>query len=132
MSPHDDTRLTLERYAAAWTKGDLAGITACYGDDFTLRYLGHNGLSGEHAGKARALAILAAFSRRTARRLLAVVDVLAGPNLGALVVREAMGPDAVVVERVLVYTVSGGLMRTCAVFDQDQALVDRLVGPERP
>jgi uncharacterized protein len=130
MSSRDDTRLTLERYAAAWLKGDLATMSALYGEDFTLNYLGSHGLVGTHAGKARALAILGEFTRRSGRRLKAVTDVMSGAHLGALVVREAMGPEAIEVERVLVYTVSGGQMRTCTVFDEDQELVDRLVGPK--
>jgi ketosteroid isomerase-like protein len=125
----DDTRLTLERYARAWAAGDFAAVTALYADDFTLTYLGHNGLAGEHPGKARSLAVLAAFTQRSGRRLKAIDGVMAGPQLGAIAVREAMGADAAEVRRVLVYTVREGLLRTCTVFDQDQALVDRLVGP---
>lgn len=126
------TRHTLERYAAAWTRGDLAGLAACYGEDFTLRYLGRHALSGLHKGKAASLGVLAEFGRRTRRRLVAVDDVLAGGTLGALVVREVMGPDAIEVERVLVYTVRDDLLRTCVIFDQDQALVDGLVGITEP
>ena len=126
--PSADLRRALERYADAWTRGDLAAISACYAEDFTLRYFGRHALAGEHVGKAKALQVLAEFGRRTGRRLLRVVDVATGPALGALVVREAMGPHATEVERVLVYTVEGGLLRTCAVFDQDQALIERLVG----
>jgi hypothetical protein len=40
----------------------MAGIVTCYGDDFTLHYGGRNALSGDHAGKAPALAVLADFS----------------------------------------------------------------------
>lgn len=130
MSSADDTRLTLERYAQAWLKGDLATLAALYGDDIVFNYLGHHGLSGRHEGKARAMAALAEFTRRTGRRLRSVTDVLAGPKLGALVVREAMGPEAIEVTRVLVYTVSGSQMRTCTIYDEDPGLVDRLVGPE--
>jgi ketosteroid isomerase-like protein len=128
MSSLDDTRLTLERYAAAWLRGDLPTLTAIYADDIVFNYLGRHGLSGRHEGKPRALAALAEFSRRTGRRLQSVTDVLAGPHLGALVVRETMGPDAIEVTRVLVYTVRGGLMRSCTIYDEDPALVDRLVG----
>ena len=128
MPPADDTRLTLERYAAAWSKGDLPTLTALYADDIVFNYLGRHGLAGRHEGKPRALAALAEFTRRTGRRLKSVTDVLAGPNLGALVVRESMGPDAIEVTRVLVYTVSGGLLRSCTIYDEDPALIDGLVG----
>ena len=128
MPSVDDTRLVLERYAAAWLKGDLPTLTALYGDDIVFNYLGRHGLAGRHEGKPRALAALAEFTRRTGRRLKSVTDVLAGAKLGALVVRETMGPDATEVTRVLVYTVSGGLMRSCTIYDEDPALIDRLVG----
>lgn len=130
MPSLDDTRLTLERYAAAWLKGDLPTLTALYADDIVFTYLGNNGLTGRHEGKPRALAVLAEFTRRTGRRLQSVIDVMAGPMMGALVVRETMGPDTAEVTRVLVYTVSGGLMRTCTVYDEDPALIDRLVGDQ--
>ena len=128
MPSVDDTRLVLERYAAAWLKGDLPTLTALYGDDIVFNYLGRHGLAGRHEGKPRALAALAEFTRRTGRRLKSVTDVLAGAKLGALVVRETMGPDAIEATRVLVYTVSGGLMRSCTIYDEDPALIDRLVG----
>lgn len=131
MTSADDTRLVLERYAAAWLKGDIATLSALYGDDIVFNYLGRHGLSGRHEGKARATAALMEFNKRTHRRLKSVTDVMAGPQLGALVVRETMGPLALEVTRVLVYTVSGGQMRTCTIYDEDQGLVDRLVG-EKP
>ena len=69
MPSVDDTRLTLERYAAAWLKGDLPTLTAIYGDDIVFNYLGRHGLAGRHEGKPRTLAALAEFTRRTGRRL---------------------------------------------------------------
>lgn len=123
-----EIRDAVERYAAAWKAGDLAAIAACYHEGFTLHYFGANALSGDHVGKAAALSTLAEFSRRTRRRLVAIVDVLAGPERGAVIAREALGPDAVEVERVLVYAVQDGLLRDCWIYDRDQALIDRLVG----
>ena len=32
----------------AWAAGDLTGILDCYGDDFTLYYVGDNPFSGDH------------------------------------------------------------------------------------
>ncbi|KGB54416.1 Ketosteroid isomerase-related protein [Sphingopyxis sp. LC81] len=127
----DEVRRVLEAYAAAWKSGDLAAIAALYHDDFTLHYGGANALSGVHAGKVAALAVLADFSRRTGRRLLDIVDVMAGPRRGAIVARErlGLGDAAVEVERLLVYTVADGLLRECWVYDADQALIDRLIGP---
>ena len=125
-------RTVVERYTAAWIAGDTAAIVACYGDGFTLHYGGKNALSGDHVGKARALGVLADFSRRTGRRLVRIVDVMAGAERGVVIAREALGKapaEAVEVERVLVYTVRDGLFAECWVHDTDQALIDRLVGP---
>jgi hypothetical protein len=128
MTP--EIRDAVERYAKAWVAGDMAAIFACYGEGFTLHYGGANALSGDHVGKARALAVLADFSRRTARRLVRIVDVMAGNERGVVIAREALGPEGarVEVERVLVYRVEAGLFAECWVHDQDQALIDRLVG----
>ena len=56
---------------------------------------------------------------------------MAGPHRGAVIARERLGRDgaAVEVERVLVYAVTDDLLRECWVYDGDQALIDRLVGP---
>ena len=120
------TRLAINRYARAWLAGDRAALAACYHDDFTLHYFGRNPLAGDHAGKATALGILTEVTRRTNRRLLAIIDIMAGPERGALLVREHLERDGRTadVERLLVYTVRDGLLSECWVYDQDQALVD--------
>ncbi|MBU1377393.1 MAG: nuclear transport factor 2 family protein [Alphaproteobacteria bacterium] len=130
MTRSTEIREAVERYAKAWAAGDMAGIVACYGEDFTLHYAGANALSGDHVGKAQALAVLAEFAKRTGRRLVRIVDVLAGTERGVVIAHEALGPpDArVEVERVLVYRVDAGLFAECWVHDQDQSLIDRLVG----
>ncbi len=130
MSPAQDTRATLERYAAAWLQGDTRTLMALYADDIVFNYLGRNALSGPHEGKPRAMAALAEFNRRTGRRLKAVTDILVGKASGALVVRELMGPEAREVTRVLVYAVSDGLLRSCTIYDESQALIDHLVGTD--
>lgn len=125
-------RAALERYAAAWTANDLGAIVACYHDRFTLHYFGANPLSGVHVGKPAALAALAEFGRLTGRQLLAVIDILAGADLGAILARERLGRagDAREVERVLVYRVEHGLLAECWVYDADQALIDALLTPK--
>jgi hypothetical protein len=79
-----------------------------------------------HRGKPAALAVLAEVTRRTNRKLLGIVDVMAGPERGALLVRERFSRDGrtAEVERLLVYSVRDGLLWQCWVYDQDQALVD--------
>lgn len=120
------TRQAVSRYATAWLAGDRAALAACYHDDFTLHYFGRNPLAGNHTGKAVALGVLAEVTRRTNRRLLAIVDIIAGPERGALLVRERFERDGrtAEVERLLVYAVRDGLLSECWVYDQDQMLVD--------
>jgi len=123
----DPTLAAVRRYAAAWAAGDTAAIIACYGEGFTLHYGGSNALSGDHVGRAAALQTLAAFSQRTGRQLVRIVDVMAGAERGVVIAREALGPDRVEVERVLAYRVEDGLFAECWVLDADQPLIDRLV-----
>jgi ketosteroid isomerase-like protein len=113
-------------YAAAWLAGDRETMLASYHDDFTLHYFGRNPLAGVHRGKPAALTILAEVTRRTHRRLSGIVDVMAGPERGALLVREIFQRDGKTaeVERLLVYAVRDELLWQCWVYDQDQALVD--------
>jgi ketosteroid isomerase-like protein len=120
------TRHAVTRYASAWLAGDRIALAACYHQDFTLHYLGGNPLTGDHRGKAGALAILAEVTRRTNRRLLGIVDIMAGPKRGALLVREHFERDGKITEfeRLLVYAVRDGLLWECWVWDQDQAAVD--------
>ncbi len=122
----DPVRHAIYRYASAWQAGDRQTMLACYHDDFTLQYFGGNRLAGVHRGKPAALAILAEVTRRTQRKLLGIVDVMAGPERGALLVRELFDRDGrtAEVERLLVYSVRDGLLWQCWVYDQDQALVD--------
>ena len=120
------TRQAVTRYATAWLTGDRPALAACYHYDFTLHYFGRNPLAGDHRGKMASLAILAEVTRRTNRKLLGIVDIMAGPERGALLVRERFERDgkAAEFERLLVYAVRDGLLWECWVWDQDQAAVD--------
>lgn len=123
-------RAIIDRYASAWAAGDRVAMPDCYHEKFSLHYFGRHALAGDHIGKAAALATLAEFSRRTRRRLVRIVAAMAGPERGAIIARESLGQGAaaVEVERLLVYAVQDGLLKDCWVYDQDQALIDRLVG----
>jgi hypothetical protein len=120
------TRQAVGHYARAWLAGDRAALAACYHEDFTLHYFGRNPLAGDHRGKIASLAVLAEVTRRTNRKLLGIIDMMAGPTRGALLVRERFERDgkAAQLERLLVYTVRDGLLGECWVYDHDQALVD--------
>lgn len=119
----------LSGYAQAWSDGNLAAIMAAYHDDFVLHYFGDNALAGTHAGKAAALGVLGDFSRRTNRKLVEIVSVMAGDTRGAIIAREQLGPDdaRIEVERVLVYRVAEGKLAECWVYDAGQAAIDRLI-----
>jgi len=122
----ESIRRAVSRYAAAWLAGDRQAMLASYHDEFTLHYFGANPLAGVHRGKPAALAILAEVTRRSHRKLSGIVDVMAGAERGALLVREIFQRDgkAAEVERLLVYSVRDELLWQCWVYDQDQALVD--------
>jgi ketosteroid isomerase-like protein len=122
----ESIRRAVSGYAAAWLAGDRPAMLASYHDDFTLHYFGRNPLAGIHRGKPAALAILAEVTRRSNRKLSGIVDVMAGPERGALLVREIFQRDGKTaeMERLLVYSVRDELLWQCWVYDQDQALVD--------
>jgi ketosteroid isomerase-like protein len=119
-------RAVVARYAAAWQAGDRAAIAACYHDEFTLHYAGHNPLAGTHRGKPAALAALAEVARRANRKLLGIDELMAGPRRGAILARESFSRDGrtAELERLLVYAVRDGLLSECWVYDRDQAAVD--------
>ena len=116
----------VERYAAAWRLGDRAAIADCYHDDFTLHYFGENPFAGDHAGKQAALATLAKFAERTNRKLISIVDVMAGPQRAVIVARESFQRNGrrAEFERVLVYAIRDGKLHECWVHDGDRAVVD--------
>jgi uncharacterized protein len=122
----ESIRRTVSGYAAAWLAGDRQAMLASYHDDFTLHYFCRNPLAGIHRGKPAALAILAEVTRRSHRKLSGIVDVMAGPERCALLVREIFQRDGKTaeIERLLVYSVRDELLWQCWVYDQDQALVD--------
>ncbi|BCW90302.1 hypothetical protein sos41_34700 [Alphaproteobacteria bacterium SO-S41] len=119
-----------EAYAEAWQRGDLATLFALYHDDFTLHYGGANRLSGTHAGKDAALKALAEMSRATGRKLVEIVDIMAGAARATIVARERfeVGGEVAELERVLVYRIADGQLRECWVHDAEQAVVDRFIG----
>jgi ketosteroid isomerase-like protein len=123
-------RALIERYAAAWLRGDVAACVACYHDDFTLHYFGRNALTGNHVGKAASLATLRKVAERTHWRVVAIKSTLAGADRGAIVARVAYGAPGKVEERdrVLVFAVKNDLLLECWAYDEDPQLLDELIG----
>jgi uncharacterized protein len=101
-------------------------IADCYHDDFTLHYFGQNQFAGDHIGKPVALTTLASFAARTGRKLISIVDVMAGSSRAVIVARESFERDGrrAEFERVLVYTIRDGKLHECWVLDGDRAAVD--------
>lgn len=124
----------VRRYCEAWSSANFAAFRDCYHDDFMLHYGGNNPFSGDHAGKARALEVLAEVTRRTRRKLLGIVDVMAGAARATVIVRESFEKNGkrVELERVLVYTVKDGKLHHCWLFDSDQKTVDRFFTDDTP
>ncbi|MET0333572.1 MAG: nuclear transport factor 2 family protein [Rhizobacter sp.] len=123
-------RQAIETYARAWEKNDLPVLLDCYHPDFTLNYFGQNALAGRHVGKAASVKVLGEMRQRTQRQLKAIHSLLVGADLAAMVTRESLTAKGktVEVERLYVYSVSGTQLRECWVYDQDQRLVDELIG----
>ncbi len=107
--------------------GKFCRVRDCYHDEFSLHYGGNNPFTGVHQGKARSLEVLAKVSVLTKRKLLEIVDYMAGPERATVIVRESFerGTERVELERVLLYTVKDGKLHHCWLFDTDQKTVDR-------
>ena len=117
----------VRRYVDAWLAGDFPAMLATYHEDFVLHWFGDNPLAGTKRGKPAAVEALMAFTALTGRKLVGIVDVMAGAERAVAIVRESLtaGEETREVERVLVYRVADGLLAECWVHDADQAFIDR-------
>jgi len=130
MASRDETARVLKAYAEAWLASDLDKVLASYHDDIELHYMGTSPLAGSHRGRDAAFAALGQASLRTARKLIAVDDVLVGESLGALIAVEDLGDPPRRVRRILLYRVQDEKLRECWLFDEDQRFVDQLWSKE--
>ncbi len=128
----EQIRSTLERYVAAWKASDVEALLGLYADDVVFHYAGTTDLAGDHVGRDAAVAAMVTASTRAQRELVDVIDVLAGGELGALVVHERLtrGDLSEVLRRTLLYRVRDGQIAECWVHDEDQRLVDRFWAPD--
>ena len=94
-----------------------------------MHYGGRNPLTGDHVGRSAALATLAEVRRRTQRRLLSIIDFMAGPNRAVVIAREAFerAGRRVELDRLFVYAVKDGKLHECWAYDFDQAIVDQFL-----
>ncbi len=125
---------TLQRYARAWADGDMRAMVGMYHDDAVFHYPGTHEFAGVHRGKAACLTAMKAFSQRTQRSLVRIVDVLVGEQFGAIISLERFGQGdaAVEVERLLRYRLAGDQIIECWVYDEDQRFIDAQVAPLTP
>ena len=130
MADATEISRTLQRYAQAWLASDLDTVLASYHDDIELHYMGSSPLAGTHRGRDAAFAALGQASVRTARKLIAVEDVLVGESLGALIAVEDLGNPPRRVRRVLLYRVEDEKLRECWLVDEDQRFIDELWSQE--
>jgi len=121
-----DVYEVVKRYADAWAAHDLKTMVDCYHDDVVFHYFGRSPLAGDHRGKAVCLAVLKQVREKTNRKLVAVLDVLAGEKYGLIVAVEQFerGGASVNIQRLLRYAVREGKLSECWVYDEDQRLVD--------
>jgi ketosteroid isomerase-like protein len=121
-----ETARVLRAYADAWLAADLEQVLGSYHEDVVLHYMGESPLAGTHTGRDAAFAVLGQASARSGRRLVAIEDVLAGAELGAILAVEDLGDPPRRVRRVLVYRVRDGKLGECWLYDEDQRFVDAL------
>ena len=116
-------------YTEAWLAGDISRVLDLYHPDLLLHYGGSNPLSGEHRGKDAAIEALLAVQVRTQRVPMHVIDVMESADHAAAWVRERWVVDGEEIEldRLLVYRTADGMLAECWLYDQDQALVDRVL-----
>ena len=127
MDATENARAVVTRYTDAWLADDLDGILDCYAEEFTLHYFGDNAFTGAHRGKDAAIATLLAVGARAPRRLLAVEEILSGPDAAVAVVRERLEieGEAHDVRRVLRFRIAGARLAECWLYDERQDLIDR-------
>jgi len=128
MTPPPDAPIAVavKRYAEAWAANDLAAIIDCYHDEVVFHYFGRSPLAGTHRGKPACLAVLKQVREKTNRRLVSIVDAMAGERFGVIVATERFERDSrsVTLNRLLRYMVRDGKLAECWVYDEDQRLVD--------
>jgi uncharacterized protein len=127
MGNEESTRRTLQAFAEAWKAGDIARVIDTYSNDVVFHYFGETDLAGTYEGKEASVGAMMAMAGRAKRTLIDIVDVLAGDEMGAVVVRErfSKGTDESDVQRVILYRVADNKIIEAWLHDQDQRLVDR-------
>jgi ketosteroid isomerase-like protein len=126
----ESSRQVAEGYCEAWSRGDIAAILAFYDDGFVLHYFGASDYAGDHRGKDAAVQALAAVSAEAQRELLGIDEILASDDGAVIVARERLtrSGESHEIRRLFRYRIADGRFIECWLYDEDQALVDRLWG----
>jgi hypothetical protein len=126
----ESSRRVAERYCEAWSRGDIDAVLALYDDGFELHYFGTSGYAGDHRGKEAAVQALAAVSAEARRELLGIDEILASDDGAVIVARERLtrAGESHEIRRLLRYRIAEGRFTECWLYEEDQALVDRLWG----
>jgi ketosteroid isomerase-like protein len=124
----------MRRYLDAARRGDWQTASGFFAEDIVLHIPGRSSFAGDHRGRDVAVAYIedARARSRDAEVELELIDMLAGEERVALIVRETFRLDGRVVEirRANVYRVRGEQIVEISIFEADQYAVDELfAGP---
>ena len=121
----------MHAYLAAAKRGDWDTASAFFADDLLMHIPGRSAVAGEHRGRAVAMEYIETARARSRGHdvELELVDVLAGGDRVALLVRERFHTDAgpVEIRRCNVYRWRDGRITEIAIFEADQYAVDALL-----
>ncbi len=129
-------RQVVEAYCRAWLAGDVVTVLGFYHDDLVLTWPGDNHLAGQHIGQAASVDALLALQGLTNRVPVEVIDVFEGSQsiIAVVVERWSNSSDpnhTLDLTRALEFTVVDQKLRTCRIFETDQAAIDQWLGTER-
>jgi uncharacterized protein len=125
----------MRRYVDAARRGDWETASGFFAEDIVLHIPGRSPFAGEHRGRDVAMDYIEQARARShdAEVELELIDMLAGDERVALIVRERFHLDgrAVEIRRANVYRVRGEEIVEISIFEADQYAVDELLaGPE--
>jgi ketosteroid isomerase-like protein len=119
-------------YSAALARGDREAAFSLYADDVVLRLPGRTAFAGEHRGRQAVVATLGALLARAGDVEIETLERLSSGDRVALVLRERVRRDEVVLEirRVNLYRVRDGQIVEIEMYEGDQYAVDAFFGAE--
>ena len=128
--PDDPAPLdVLRRYLALAQAGDWEAAFGLYADDIEMHVPGRSKWAGTLRGVAAARAYIDEARSRAGAVEIDLVDMLAGSERVAVILRERFvrDGDTVDIRRVNVYTVRGGRITEIWIYDHDGEAIDALM-----